>query len=150
MLNLHLLIIKLWKKNSIFLYLMFVFSGIYFIVSKLKEKFTKGYVSKKFIICVGNVVVGGAGKTPIAKFIAERLIKKGYKVCVIESRDHIGGNCFTSNKNGINVHEYGPHIFHTSNEEVWKWINQFVTFNNFTLRPVANYKEEIYSLPFNM
>jgi len=81
---------------------------------------------------------------------AYELNKKGYKVCVIESRDHIGGNCFTSNKNGINVHEYGPHIFHTSNEEVWKWINQFVTFNNFTLRPVANYKEEIYSLPFNM
>jgi tetraacyldisaccharide 4'-kinase len=83
MLNLHLLIIKLWKKNSIFLYLMFVFSGIYFIVSKLKEKFTKGYVSKKFIICVGNVVVGGAGKTPIAKFIAESLIKKGYKICFL-------------------------------------------------------------------
>jgi UDP-galactopyranose mutase len=48
------------------------------------------------------------------------------------------------------VHEYGPHIFHTSNDEVWKWINQFVSFNNFTLRPVANYKGEIYSLPFNM
>ena len=81
---------------------------------------------------------------------AYELNKKGYKVCVVESRNHIGGNCYTSNQKGINVHEYGPHIFHTSNEEVWTWINQFVSFNNFTLRPVANYKGEIYSLPFNM
>jgi UDP-galactopyranose mutase len=81
---------------------------------------------------------------------AYELNKKGYKVCVIESRNHIGGNCYTSNKDGINIHEYGPHIFHTSNEEIWDWINQFVSFNNFTLRPVANYNGEIYSLPFNM
>lgn len=81
---------------------------------------------------------------------AYELNKAGYKVCIIESRDHIGGNCYTSKKDGINIHEYGPHIFHTSNEEVWKWINQFTAFNNFTLRPVANYKGEIYSLPFNM
>jgi UDP-galactopyranose mutase len=81
---------------------------------------------------------------------AYELNKKGYKVCVIESRNHIGGNCYTSNRDGIQVHDYGPHIFHTSNEQVWEWINQFVKFNNFTLRPVANYKGEIYSLPFNM
>jgi len=81
---------------------------------------------------------------------AYELNKAGYKVCVIDKRDHIGGNCYTENKDDINIHTYGPHIFHTSNEEVWKWINQFVTFNNFTLRPVANYKDEIYSLPFNM
>jgi UDP-galactopyranose mutase len=81
---------------------------------------------------------------------AYELNKKGYKVCVIESRNHIGGNCHTSNKNGIQVHDYGPHIFHTSNEDVWKWINQFVEFNNFRNTPVANYKGEIYSLPFNM
>jgi UDP-galactopyranose mutase len=81
---------------------------------------------------------------------AYELNKKGYKVCVIESRNHIGGNCYTSNRDGIHVHDYGPHIFHTSNEQVWEWINQFVKFNNFTLRPVANYKGEIYSLPFNM
>lgn len=81
---------------------------------------------------------------------AYELNKKGYKVCVIEKRDHIGGNCYTSNRDDINVHDYGPHIFHTSNEEVWSWVNQFVSFNNFTLRPVANYKGEIYSLPFNM
>lgn len=81
---------------------------------------------------------------------AYELNKKGYKVCVIESRNHIGGNCYTSNRDGIQVHDYGPHIFHTSNEQVWEWINQFVSFNNFTLRPVANYNGEIYSLPFNM
>ncbi len=81
---------------------------------------------------------------------ARELTDSGYKVCVIESRNHIGGNCFTSQKDGINIHEYGPHIFHTSNEVVWKWINKYVSFNDFTLRPVANYYGEIYSLPFNM
>ena len=81
---------------------------------------------------------------------ARELTDIGKKVCVIENRNHIGGNCYTSNRDGINVHDYGPHIFHTSNEEVWKWINQYVDFNDFTLRPVANYQGEIYSLPFNM
>lgn len=81
---------------------------------------------------------------------ARELTDSGKKVCVIENRNHIGGNCYTSNRDGINVHDYGPHIFHTSNEEVWKWINQYVEFNNFTLRPVANYRGEVYSLPFNM
>jgi UDP-galactopyranose mutase len=81
---------------------------------------------------------------------AYELNKKGYKCLVIDKRNHIGGNCYIEDRDGINIHIYGPHIFHTSNEEVWKWINQFVSFNNFTLRPVANYKGEIYSLPFNM
>ena len=81
---------------------------------------------------------------------AYELTKKGYKCLVLEKRNHIGGNCYTENKDGIHIHTYGPHIFHTSNEKVWEWINQFTTFNNFTLRPVANYKGEIYSLPFNM
>ena len=81
---------------------------------------------------------------------AYELNKKGYKVCVIDNRNHIGGNCYTSNRDGINVHDYGPHIFHTSNEEVWKWINRFVKFNHFRLSPVANYNGELYSLPFNM
>ena len=81
---------------------------------------------------------------------AHELTKAGYKCLVIDKRNHIGGNCHTENRDEINIHTYGPHIFHTSNEEVWKWINQFITFNNFTLRPVANYKGEVYSLPFNM
>jgi UDP-galactopyranose mutase len=81
---------------------------------------------------------------------AYELNRTGKKCLVIEKRNHIGGNCYTENKDNINIHTYGPHIFHTSNEEVWDWINQFVKFNDFTLRPVANYKGEIYSLPFNM
>lgn len=81
---------------------------------------------------------------------AYELNKIGKKCLVIEKRNHIGGNCYTEKKDNINIHTYGPHIFHTSNEEVWKWINQFVKFNDFTLRPVANYKGDIYSLPFNM
>lgn len=81
---------------------------------------------------------------------AYELNKRGYRVCVVENRSHIGGNCYTSNRSGIQVHDYGAHIFHTSNEEVWKWINQFAEFNNFRNSPVANYKGEIYSLPFSM
>lgn len=81
---------------------------------------------------------------------AYKLNKLGKKCLVIEKRNNIGGNCYTEKKDNINLHIYGPHIFHTSNEEVWNWINQFVKFNNFSYRPVANYKDEIYSLPFNM
>ena len=81
---------------------------------------------------------------------AYELAKQGNKCLVLEKRNHVGGNCYTENKDNINIHTYGPHIFHTSNKEVWDWINQFVDFNNFTLRPVANYEGEIYSLPFNM
>lgn len=81
---------------------------------------------------------------------AYELKQKGFKVGVLEKRTHIGGNCYTSNRDGINVHDYGIHVFHTSNKAVWDWINQFVTFNNFVLHPVANYKDELYSLPFNL
>lgn len=81
---------------------------------------------------------------------ARELTDAGYKCLVIDKREHIGGNCYTENKDDINIHVYGPHIFHTSNEEVWKWINQYTEFNDFKLTPVANYKDEIYSLPFNM
>jgi UDP-galactopyranose mutase len=95
-----------------------------------------------------NYIIVGSGF--FGSICAYELTKKGYKCLVLEKRNHIGGNCYTSNRDGINVHDYGPHIFHTSNEKVWKWVNQFVEFNNFTLRPVANYKGEIYSLPFNM
>ena len=81
---------------------------------------------------------------------AYELNKQGYKVCVIDKKNHLGGNCYTSNRDGIHVHDYGPHIFHTSNEEVWTWINQFVKFNNFRYSPLAIYKGESYSLPFSM
>jgi UDP-galactopyranose mutase len=95
-----------------------------------------------------NYIIVGSGF--FGSICAYELTKAGYKCLVLEKRNHIGGNCYTSNRDGINVHEYGPHIFHTSNEKVWNWINQFTSFNNFTLRPVANYKGKIYSLPFNM
>ena len=95
-----------------------------------------------------DYLIVGAGF--FGSICANELNKRGKKVIVIESRNHIGGNCYTNNRDGINVHEYGPHIFHTSNEEVWKWINQYVEFNNFSYRPVANYNDELYSLPFNM
>jgi UDP-galactopyranose mutase len=95
-----------------------------------------------------DYIIVGAGF--FGSICAHELKKVGKNVLVLESREHIGGNCYTENRDGINIHTYGPHIFHTSNEKVWNWINQFVKFNNFTLRPVANYKGEMYSLPFNM
>ena len=76
--------------------------------------------------------------------------KLGYKVLVLEKRSHIGGNIYTENMEGINVHKYGAHIFHTSNKEVWNYINQFAEFNNYINSPVARYKDELYNLPFNM
>lgn len=75
---------------------------------------------------------------------------KGKKVLVIDKRDHIAGNVYTKEIEGINVHKYGAHIFHTNNKKVWKYITQFAEFNRFTNAPVANYKGELYSLPFNM
>lgn len=74
----------------------------------------------------------------------------GKSVVVIDSRSHIGGNVYQENVEGINVHKYGPHIFHTSNEDVWKFVNQFTKFNHFELHTIANYKGELYNLPFNM
>lgn len=81
---------------------------------------------------------------------AREMTDNGYKCLVIEKRNHIGGNVYTSNKEGINVHEYGAHIFHTSNEKVWDYINKYAKFNRFTNSPIANYKGELYNLPFNM
>ena len=76
--------------------------------------------------------------------------KKGKKCLVIDKRSHIGGNIYTENMYGINVHKYGAHIFHTSNKEVWDYIQQFAKFNRYTNSPVAKYKNELYNLPFNM
>ena len=76
--------------------------------------------------------------------------KRGKTCLVIEKRNHIGGNVYTENTSGINVHKYGAHIFHTSNKAVWEYIQQFTEFNRYTNAPVANYKGEIYNLPFNM
>ena len=76
--------------------------------------------------------------------------KKGKKCLVIDKRSHIGGNIYTENIDGINVHKYGAHIFHTSNKEVWEYVNQFAEFNRYTNSPVARYKDELYNMPFNM
>ncbi|SHJ51933.1 UDP-galactopyranose mutase [Hespellia stercorisuis] len=76
--------------------------------------------------------------------------KKGKSCLVIDRRDHIAGNIYCKNVEGINVHEYGAHIFHTSNKEVWDYINQFAEFNNYINSPIAVYKDELYNLPFNM
>lgn len=76
--------------------------------------------------------------------------KRGKKCLVIDKRNHIGGNIYTEKIEGINVHKYGAHIFHTSNKEIWKYINQFAEFNRYTNSPIARYKNEVYNLPFNM
>jgi len=76
--------------------------------------------------------------------------KKGKKCLVIDKRPHIGGNIYTENIEGINVHKYGAHIFHTSDKEIWDYVNQFAEFNRYTNSPIARYKDEVYNLPFNM
>ncbi len=77
-------------------------------------------------------------------------VKKGKKCLVIDKRDHIAGNVYTYEQAGIQIHKYGAHIFHTSNDRVWDYVNQHARFNRYTNSPIANYKGELYSMPFNM
>lgn len=81
---------------------------------------------------------------------AREATNKGYKVLVIDKRSNVAGNIYTEKVEGINFHKYGAHIFHTNNKEVWDYLTRFATFNRFTNSPVANYKGELYSMPFNM
>ena len=81
---------------------------------------------------------------------AYEMSKIGKKCLVIDRRNHIGGNIYCEKTNDINVHKYGAHIFHTSDKQIWDYVNQFVEFNNYVNSPIANYKGEIYNLPFNM
>ena len=81
---------------------------------------------------------------------ARQAADAGKKVLVIDKRPNIAGNVYTEKVEGINFHKYGAHIFHTNNTEVWNYVNRFATFNRFTNSPVANYKGELYSMPFNM
>ncbi len=81
---------------------------------------------------------------------AREMTDAGKKVLVIDKRPHIAGNVYTENVEGIHVHKYGAHIFHTNNKRVWEYVTRFAEFNRFTNSPVANYKGELYSLPFNM
>lgn len=95
-----------------------------------------------------DYLIVGAGL--YGSIFAYEMNKKGKKCLVIDKRNYIGGNIYTEEIEGINVHKYGAHIFHTSNKEVWEYINQFCEFNNYINSPIANYKGEIYNLPFNM
>ena len=95
-----------------------------------------------------DYLVVGAGL--YGAVFAREAKSKGKSVLVIDKRDHIAGNVYTEEIEGINVHKYGAHIFHTNNKKVWEYITQFAEFNRFTNSPVANYKGELYSLPFNM
>ena len=95
-----------------------------------------------------NYLIVGSGL--FGAIFAYEANKRGKKCLVIEKRNHIGGNIYTENIEGINVHKYGAHIFHTSNKEIWNYINQFAEFNRYTNSPVARYKNEVYNLPFNM
>lgn len=95
-----------------------------------------------------DYLVVGAGL--FGATFAYEAAKRGKRVKVIEKEDHIAGHIYTKNVEGINVHEYGAHIFHTSNKVIWDYINQFAEFNRYTNSPIANYKGEIYNMPFNM
>ena len=95
-----------------------------------------------------DYLIVGAGL--FGSIFAYEMKKIGKKCLVIEKRNHIGGNVYTELEENINIHKYGAHIFHTNNKEVWEYINQFAEFNRYTNSPVANYKGELYNLPFNM
>ena len=95
-----------------------------------------------------NFLVVGSGL--FGSVFAHEAKKRGKSVLVIERRNHTGGNIYCEEKNGINIHKYGAHIFHTDYKDVWEYVNQFVEYNNFVNSPVANYKGELYNLPFNM
>ena len=95
-----------------------------------------------------DYLIVGAGLTGAA---CARVLTDGGKRClVIDRRAHVGGNAYTKTVAGIQVHAYGPHIFHTNDAQVWAFVNRFASFNRFVNAPIANYKGEIYNLPFNM
>lgn len=95
-----------------------------------------------------DYLIAGAGL--FGAVFAHEMHKQGRKVLVVEKRDHIAGNIYTEKVMGINVHRYGAHIFHTSDEEVWNYVNQYARFNHYVNSPVAVYGDELYNLPFNM
>lgn len=95
-----------------------------------------------------DYLIVGAGL--FGAVFAQQAVENGKSVLVIDKRNHIAGNIYTENMEGINVHKYGAHIFHTNDKLVWDYVNRFTSFNRFTNSPVANYKGELYSLPFNM
>lgn len=97
---------------------------------------------------VYDYLIVGSGL--FGSIFARQMSDSGAKCLVIDKRLHIGGNCYTKNINDINVHEYGPHIFHTSSEKIWNYMNRWTKFNNFTYRPKVNYQNKLYSFPINL
>ncbi len=95
-----------------------------------------------------DYLIVGAGL--FGSVFAHEVTKQGKQCLVIDKRNHIAGNIYTENIEGINIHKYGAHIFHTSNKKIWDYVNSFVEFNRFTNSPVANYRGKLYNLPFNM
>jgi UDP-galactopyranose mutase len=95
-----------------------------------------------------DYLIVGAGL--FGAVFAHEATKRGKRCLVIDKRNHIGGNVYTQEIEGINVHVYGAHIFHTNDKEVWDYVNSFAEFNRYTNSPIARYKDEIYNLPFNM
>lgn len=95
-----------------------------------------------------DYLIVGAGL--FGAVFAHEMTERGKKCLVIDKRNHIGGNVYTEEIEGINVHRYGAHIFHTSNKKIWDYVNRFAEFNRYTNCPVARYKDELYNLPFNM
>ena len=95
-----------------------------------------------------DYLVVGAGL--YGSILAYRVKRQGKKVLVIDKRAHVGGNLYCEEVEGIQVHKYGPHIFHTSNKDVWDFVNSLAPFNHFRYCPLASYKGELYHLPFNM
>lgn len=95
-----------------------------------------------------DFLIVGAGL--FGSVFAHEMTKKGKNCLVIDKRCHIGGNIYTEKTEGINVHKYGAHIFHTSNKQIWDYVNSLVEFNRYINSPIANYKDKLYNLPFNM
>lgn len=95
-----------------------------------------------------DYLIIGAGL--FGSVFAHEARRKAKSVLVIDKRDHIGGNCYTERREGIDIHKYGPHIFHTSDEKIWKFVNQFTEFNSFTYRPKVNFNGKMFSFPINM
>lgn len=95
-----------------------------------------------------DYLVVGAGL--FGAVFAHEARRKGRSVLVIESREHIGGNCYTEDKQGVNVHVYGPHIFHTSDERIWRFVNQFTKFNGYVNRTKVSFRDRIFSFPINL
>lgn len=116
----------------------FLFIIQYVMDNKNKEQEMKQY----------DYLIVGSGL--FGSIFAYEATKKNKRCLVIDKRSHIAGNIYTENIEDINVHKYGAHIFHTSNKEVWEYINQFAKFNRYTNSPIAIYKDELYNMPFNM